>query len=97
MTRRMFQLATLVDCPARADDRHIGSSSGAATGLTLGVGHRPVTDRLARHGLIPKHDVTKPRALKTNARAHFFQPKDLVVAPIKATVPPPRRLHFDDT
>jgi hypothetical protein len=58
--------AALVDCSARANDRHSGSSSGAATGLTLGVGHRPVTDRLARHGSIPKRDVTKHRAHKIN-------------------------------
>jgi hypothetical protein len=64
--------AALVDCPARAHDRHTGNSRGAATGLTLGVGHRPVTDRLARHGSIPKRDVTKYRAHKTNAPARSF-------------------------
>jgi hypothetical protein len=74
----------MVDGPARADDRHAGSSSGAATGLTLGVCRRPVTDRLVGHGSIPKRDVTKSRAHKANARGHFFQAPELVVASIKS-------------
>src|SRR4029077_7292653 len=73
--------AALVDCPPRAHDRHTGNSGGAATGLTLGVGHRPVTDRLARHGSIPKRDVTKYRAHKPTHR------------PVLSTVRSRRRLN----
>jgi len=87
--------AALVDRPARANDRHTGSSSGATTGLTLGVGHGSITDRLARHGSIPKRDVTKHRADKNNAWARSFNRQISSSPQSKATVLPPRRLRSD--
>src|SRR3954454_14393962 len=37
----------------RPDDQAGGGASGTIRGLTLGVGHRSLTERLARHAQLP--------------------------------------------
>ena len=58
----------MIGYAAGSDDRHASRPRGAVAGLALGVGHGPLTNRLAWHGSTPKRDVTKPRA--PNARRH---------------------------
>ena len=55
---------TMIGGAARANHRRVGRARRTIAGLTFGVGHGCLTDRLARHGSTPNRYVTKPLGLR---------------------------------